>query len=184
MNAPRPPLRSVPSETSDYEPSEVVVTQPEPRQPYRIPGNERYFLDADGYCWREVSGLPVTDLMPDGIAHSMARVNPDNSPTPQPLVYLTPVTEEHHTLRAYRLALLDAAVIFRQTADDYEPHTIGRQTHDEAARVLRRWAEDPGRMVGPLHRLRANDLAASCSRGRLVPCPVHGREGCSERGAS
>lgn len=120
------------------------------RQLYRIPTNERYFLDADGFCWREVE-------MTDGeIMHSMARVNPDNSPTPTPLLYLTPVTTEHHTLRAYRLALMDAAAIFRATADAYEPGTIGRNSHEQAALVLRRWAADPGRMIGPLHRIRAD----------------------------
>lgn len=122
------------------------------RQPYRIPGNERYFLDADGFCWREVE-------MDGEIWHSMARVNPDNSPTPTPLNYLTPVTQEHHTLRAYRLALQDAAAIFTQTAERYEIGTHGRTSHHAAARVLRKWAEDPGRMIGPLHRLRADGAA-------------------------
>lgn len=52
-------------------------------QPYRIPGSERYFLDADGFCWREVE-------LDGEVMHSMARVNPDNSPTSRSLTYLTP----------------------------------------------------------------------------------------------
>lgn len=62
------------------------------REPYQIPDGERYFLDADGYCWREV------DMRPPGaphaqIMHSMARVNPDNSPTPTPYTHLVPVEQ-------------------------------------------------------------------------------------------
>jgi hypothetical protein len=41
----------------------------------------RYFIDGAGYAWR--------DFGPDGI--SMARINPDNSPIPEPRTYLEPV---------------------------------------------------------------------------------------------
>lgn len=150
----------------------------QPRQPYHIPSNERYFLDADGYCWREVE-------IDGEITYGMARVNPDNSPIPAPVNYLTPVTSAHHTLRAYRLALFDAAAIFRQTANQYDSHTIGRHTHDEAARVLRKWAQDPGRMLGPLHRLRdpsqastqVDALFADRHSGTSAPTPPIPAEG-------
>jgi hypothetical protein len=117
-------------------------------KPYSIPTSERYFLDADGFCWREVE-------IDGEVMHSMARTNPDNSPTPRPLLYLTPVTQEQHTLRAYRLALMDAAAIFADTAAQHEGNTVGQHAYAEGARVLRTWATDPGRMLGPLHRHRA-----------------------------
>lgn len=128
------------------------------RRKYHIPTNERYFLDADGFCWREVE-------MDGDVWHSMARINPDNSATPGPLEYLTPVTQEQHTLRAYRLALMDASAIFAQTAAQHEKNSVDRHTYAEGARVLRQWASDPGRMLGPLHRLRADDTSASGDSG-------------------
>ena len=62
---------------------------PESTQPYVVPDGERYFLDADGFAWREV-------WLNGEVRHSMARVNPDNSPTPEPLTYLTPVARRDH----------------------------------------------------------------------------------------
>lgn len=45
-------------------------------------GPERYFIDGAGFAWRD---------FPDPEFASMARVNPDNSPIPEPRTYLAPV---------------------------------------------------------------------------------------------
>lgn len=79
-------------------------------------------VDADGYVWR------IND---DG-SHSMARTNPDNSPTPEPLTVYVPTASGEPTARHTITTTVtttydrdDAGQVFRevvytvQTVDEY-----------------------------------------------------------------